>query len=127
MNFSKFFIPSLLLIFFSGVFISAVSSCRHNDDLTLVTDTICFDNDILPIFQTSCASTGCHDGGGELDLSSYNGIMNGITSRNTAKSRYYTIMTNSWSFNMMPPDRPVSLENRTKIKVWIEQGAKPCP
>jgi hypothetical protein len=128
MNLSRLFVPGLSLLFFSGVFIAGVASCRHNDDITNLSP-VCFDADILPIFQTNCAISGCHDGGGEVNLSTYNGIMNGITAGSASKSRYYTVMTNPWSLEMMPPDRPVSLENRTKIKVWIEQGAKPttCP
>jgi hypothetical protein len=121
------FVPCLSLILFCGLFTAGISSCRHNDDISALPE-ICFQSEILPIFQTSCAISGCHDGG-EFDLSDYNAIIGSVTPGNAMQSRIYTVMTNAWSGNMMPPDRPVPLQNRSKIKVWIEQGAKnsACP
>jgi len=127
MNASRLFVPGLIFIFFGGAVIAGISSCRHSDDIESL-DEICFESDILPIFQNSCATSGCHDGG-ELNLSAYTGIRSGVTPGNANKSEIYNAITNTWSLEMMPPDRPLSLENRTKIKLWIEQGANEttCP
>lgn len=64
-----------------------------------------------------------------MNLATYSGIIEGIEPGDASKSKLYKIMTNTWSPEMMPPDRPVSLQNRTKIKLWIEQGAleTTCP
>ncbi|MCB8995556.1 MAG: hypothetical protein H6538_08105 [Bacteroidales bacterium] len=107
------------------------TSCRHNDDISQLPE-VCFTTDVLPIFQSGCAISGCHDGSGAggLNLSSYNGIMQGVTPGDAMKSRVYTVLSNVWNpEGFMPPDRPLSLENRSKIKVWIEQGAleTTCP
>jgi hypothetical protein len=127
MKVTRLFVPVLILIFLSGVVITGISSCRHDDDIGSL-DTICFQTEILPIFQTSCATSGCHDSG-ELNLSDYSGIRGAVTPGSPEKSEIYKAMVNIWSPEMMPPDRPLSLENRTKIKVWIEQGANEtkCP
>ena len=37
-------------------------------------------------------------------------------------ARLYQAIISKWE-NHMPPSQPLSLENRTKIRVWIEQGA----
>jgi hypothetical protein len=131
MNLSKVFIPGLCLVVFTGFFIAGVSSCSHKDDITALPE-ICFTNDILPIFQTSCTISGCHgsSGGEGLDLTNYIGIMQGVTAGDANNSKVYKALSNVWSVEgMMPPDRPISLQNRSKIKVWIEQGAKEtaCP
>jgi hypothetical protein len=130
MNLSRLFVPGLSMIFIGGMIIAGISSCRHQDDMSLITTDVCFDIDILPIFQTGCAISGCHDGSVErLNLDSYSGIMEGVQPGDANKSKVYTVLSNVWSIeSMMPPDRPLSLENRTKIKIWIEKGAKStCP
>ncbi len=107
-------------------------SCKHDDDMSQLPE-ICFESDVLPIFQTGCAISGCHNAtsaSGGLNLSSYEGIMRGVTPGNAMKSKVYTVLSNIWSpESFMPPDRPLSLENRSAIKVWIEQGANEttCP
>jgi hypothetical protein len=125
MNLSRLFIPGLSLILFSGLFVAGISSCRHNDDISGIPE-ICFEGEILPIFQSNCTMSGCHSSSGEgMDLTTYTGIMQGVSAGNAMQSRVYTALTKVWSGEgMMPPDRPVSLQNRSKIKVWIEQGAK---
>jgi len=122
------FAPFLLCIVAIGFFIGGLSACRHDDDISDLPE-ICFETDILPIFQNSCAVSGCHDGTVEMNLTTYSNIIEHIEPGDASKSKLYTVMTNTWSPEMMPPDRPVSLQNRTKIKLWIEQGAleTTCP
>ena len=121
---------SASLVLLSGILFFSVLSCRHDDDLSQY-PVVCFESDILPIFQTGCAISGCHDGLNEsYDLSSYNGIKMGVTPGDPMKSSAYTVLSKIWSpESFMPPDRPLSLENRSRIKVWIEQGAleTTCP
>jgi hypothetical protein len=80
----------------------------------------------LPIFLNSCAISGCHDGQGESDLvlNSYLNISHAVVPGYPYQSKVYkSIIANSGE-KKMPPDQPLSLENRTLIRIWIEQGAK---
>lgn len=120
----KFKFYSLKIIFLNAILISALISCRHEDDISALPE-VCFESDVLPIFQNSCAISGCHDGSGEFNLGSYNAIVEHVSPGNPQKSKVYTVLSNVWSVeSMMPPDQPLSIENRAKIKIWIEQGAK---
>jgi len=107
-----------------------IASCTHEPDLTGIPE-ICFEGDILPIFKNSCAISGCHDGSGESDLilNSYQNIMEGIRPGDPSRSEIYRAITATSGEDKMPPDQPLSSDNRTLIRVWIEQGAKEttCP
>jgi len=73
---------------------------------------------------------GCHDGGGHggRAFDSYASISREVVPFNPNKSNIYNVITDTWGFNRMPPKQPLSLENRTLIRVWIEQGATEiCP
>jgi hypothetical protein len=105
-------------------------SCSHEADLSGFPE-ICFEGEVLPIFLNSCATTECHDGQGESDLilSSYQDIMNGIVPGDPGASDIYQAITSSSGFDLMPPDQPLTQDNRTLIRLWIEQGARNtvCP
>jgi hypothetical protein len=123
MKLDKIFFSLTLLIILS-VF-SWFTSCTHVANIANIPE-VCFTSDILPIFTSNCAISGCHDGGGResrLSLKSYSGISKDVTPGNPAGSRLYQTIISKWG-NLMPPNKPLSLENRTKIRVWIEQGAK---
>ncbi len=106
-----------------------VPSCTH-DALNLARfDTVCFERDILPVFQNGCATTGCHSGQGEgMNLTSYDGIMRGITAGSAAQSRIYQAMTSALN-QPMPPSHALAESDRMRIRIWIEQGAQHtlCP
>jgi hypothetical protein len=108
---------------------SWISSCTHKTDLTGLPD-ICFD-DVQQIYTTSCAKPNCHSGGGESDLTfnSYNDIRNTVVPGDPDASQSYKAIITTWGEGKMPPDEPISIDNRTTIRVWIEQGALnlPCP
>jgi hypothetical protein len=133
MNLSRLIFPAFGFILFTGIFIPGVTSCRHNDDISGL-DTLCFDRDILPIFTSSCgdrtsatSTTQCHDpsSSGGYYLGNFPGIHDNVTPGDPMKSKVYTVLIDEWSIEaMMPPDQQLSLFNRSKIKVWIEQGAK---
>ncbi len=85
---------------------------------------VCFEAEILPIMQISCATANCHDVRAEdgYRLDSYAGIMEGIVPFNPAKSKIYSTITSTGE-EAMPPDHPLSAEARMLIRVWIQQGA----
>ena len=109
---------------------SLIFSCRHDADISEITE-VCFEGDVLPVFKNSCAMAGCHNGSGETDLilDSYINISNAVTPGKPYSSAVYKAIIATAGENKMPPGQPLSLENRTLIRIWIEQGAKltVCP
>ena len=113
-----------LIYVFSAFF--WITSCTHNAVLDNIPE-LCFDSDVLPIFKNSCAISGCHDGTGEsrLDLNSYVSISNAVEPGKPYSSAVYKAIIATWGENKMPPDQPISLNNRIIIRLWIEGGALP--
>jgi hypothetical protein len=112
-------LSSIILV----TFFSWITSCTHVANIANIPE-VCFTSDILPIFTSNCAISGCHDGGGEShrSMNNYVDIMRDITAGNPGASRIYQTIIAKWG-NRMPPSKPLSLENREKIRIWIEQGA----
>jgi len=101
--------------------------CRHNGLDVTTLDQVCFERDVLPIFQNSCATTGCHSAGrgrGGYDFSNYASIMKAITPFNSQGSKAYQAITGKAFVQLMPPKGVVSENDRILIRVWIDQGAK---
>ena len=114
----------LNVVFFFGITgLLFFSSCKHDDISLEAYPAICFEDQILPLLQDNCA--GCHTGGenGGYDYTSYSGIIKDVSPGKPFDSKLYTILTTKWG-HIMPPDNPLSKENRTLIRLWIEQGAK---
>src|SRR5450759_1592531 len=121
---------SLTLIILLTAF-SWFTSCTHIANIANLPE-VCFTSDILPIFTANCAMTGCHDGGGReshFALNNYADIIREITPGNPDASRGYQTIIAKTGQNRMPPNQPLSLTNRTIIRLWIEQGAAEttCP
>jgi hypothetical protein len=119
--------PDKILISLSFLVIlttfSWITSCTHNADLSGLPE-VCFERDVLIIFTSSCATGGCHNGSGEGPaLNNYTNIMKTIVPGDPYGSSSYKAIITTWGENKMPPDQPISLDNRTMIRVWIEQGA----
>ena len=106
-----------------GLMLFLVSSCKHDGIPADQMTKICFQAEVLSIFQNSCATTGCHSGGGNgYSFSNYSGIMKAITAGNADKSKAYQAITST--FQLMPPNNALPIDKRTIIRLWIEQGAK---
>ena len=120
-------LPGLIFIL---TILSWISSCTHKADLENIPE-ICFERDVLPIFQNNCAISGCHDGQGEPDLilNNYVSISHAVEPGNPYSSKVYKAIITTSGENKMPPGQPLSLENRSIIRLWIEQGAglTTCP
>ena len=88
-----------------------------------VSDTVCFNTDILPLYSSYCGSAGCHDVNTHKEgiiLTDYSHIMNGIRAKQPSSSIYYTIIGGS----MPPRSSPqMTAANVATIKKWIDQGA----
>jgi hypothetical protein len=101
-----------------------ITSCTHNAKITDIPQ-VCFERDVLPVFINNCAISGCHDGGGESHwaLNNYADISNTVVPGNPNASQTYKAIISTFGENKMPPNQPLSLENRTIVRLWIEQGA----
>jgi cytochrome c5 len=114
-------IRNILII--NGIFM--LFSCTHDPVSLDSLDPVCFDTQVLPIMQTSCGMTGCHDGTSEgFNASGYEAIMQAVKPGDPRNSTLYKVITDVNGENMMPPDRPLTLEQRSIIQVWIAQGAE---
>ena len=114
---------SLTLLILLTIF-SWFTSCTHIANIANLPE-VCFTGQVLPIFINNCTMAGCHGGGGRDEhrpLSTYADIMRDVSPGNPDASRVYQTIIAKWG-NHMPPGQPLSLENRTIIRVWIEQGA----
>jgi hypothetical protein len=101
-------------------------SCKHE---TLVVpgpaaSKICFQQEVLPLFQTYCSRTqgGCHDAGNpRVSLVDYSGIIRGIKPFDAKGSWFY----NDIGKGMPPYGEPQLSESQLKIiEQWINEGAK---
>jgi hypothetical protein len=132
---------SLLLLFIIlGMISLRFMACKHYPVLPVVTppptpppskncspDTVYFQNEVLPLFQSYCGKAGCHDGTGEgSDLTNYNSIFQvGVVPGNPDASRVYYVITVGGEEGKMPPGNQPQL-NQAQIQListWITQGA----
>jgi len=97
---------------------------------TCSADTVYFQQQVLPVFISNCAMSGCHDDASHKDgiiLTSYSGIMaGGIRAGNPGKSKIYKVISTTKPDDRMPqpPRNPLSQEQISLISKWIGQGAK---
>lgn len=94
-------------------------------------DTVYFENDILPLLVSNCATSGCHDqatGSKGVRLNNYANIINtgDVRPGNPNGSDLYEVITETRNDKRMPrpPAAPLSQTQINLIKKWIEQGAK---
>lgn len=122
MKANKIYLSIALLIFLTTIL--WITSCTHEAKIPDMPE-ICFEGDILPIFQNSCAISGCHDGQGESDLilNNYPDISHYVVPGRPYSSKIFKAIITATGEKKMPPDQPLSIDNRTLIRFWIEQGA----
>ena len=128
---SKIGLLSVFAFIIAGV---AMQSCTHDPYVMPVAQrtgdpSICFENDILPIFVSTCATNGCHSASAHKSgytLDSYTNIMKkGIVPGNSAASVIWqSIYIHPFGVTVMPAGG-YALNNTQKflIKRWIETGA----
>jgi uncharacterized membrane protein len=86
---------------------------------------ICFESQVLPLYQSNCAMAGCHDAISHAEgyvLDSYLNITKrGISPGKPNSSKLYTILSNG-----MPPRgyTPLTALQKGVIAQWITEGAK---
>ena len=91
---------------------------------------ICFERDILPIFSTNCAKSGCHDVQSHEDgyvFDTYaNIMMKDVRAGNADGSKVYRVLVDPDPNDRMPqyPNPPLSSTQIALIKQWINEGAQ---
>ena len=120
MKFKQFFVIAALSI----TFIWGMQSCQH-ESMGDPNAAICFERDILPIFNSKCAMSGCHDAGTSAEgytLDNYKNIVSdGIVAGKPNKSEVYESIADG----EMPPKGYTKLSDAEKqlIYDWIVGGA----
>ena len=133
--------------FLALVVLTFVSSCKHEPvvpvgfdpspiDSTVTSsscdpDSVYFVNEVLPIFASSCAMSGCHDAITAEDgiiLTDYFNILStgDINAGNPNNSEVYQVL-NETGGDMMPPASSgitLSQDQKDAIYTWILQGAQ---
>ena len=99
---------------------------NNNPDSTTIADTsVCFERDVLPIFLSSCAKSGCHNGTNSDDdynLTNYAGIVsNGIVPYHSSSSELYTKCVSGKM--PQPPTPKLDSTQLSLIRRWIDMGA----
>jgi cytochrome c5 len=99
-------------------------------------DSICFVQNILPLFISNCAMASCHDGlsQGEEDnlyaLNSYTSIRQHVTASNPSSSAVYRAVNGQTEEFMPPPPKsPLTAAQKELMRKWIADGAlnSDCP
>ena len=111
-------------------------ACRHvppGPDFGSGTGTggssFCFNSDVLPLFQTKCATAGCHDASTKAkgyQLDSYNNIIRkDIIPFDAPDSKIFSVLYLSDPSKKMPPtgSTPLTEAEKSIIGRWINQGA----
>lgn len=89
----------------------------------------CFEGDVLPIFISNCAQSGCHDSRSHQDgyvLDSWENIVRkGIKPGDADGSKIYQAMIATDEDRMPPPpNAPLTNDQTEMVKRWINEGAK---
>ncbi len=93
-----------------------------------ITRTVEFRNDIIPIFNNSCALAGCHNSGGKApdlsDANAYNSLVNGsyVNTSNPENSELFLWMTGKRGSPM--PLSGTNKDYNALVLAWIKQGAQ---
>ena len=121
-----------LIILFSICAAVVILSCKHEIPKlpgTPGADGLCFETDILPIFQSYCAKSGCHDAATASDnyvLDTYNNIISrGINPGNATDSKIYKVLVEDGDDRMpQQPNDPLSAAQISLVAQWINEGAQ---
>jgi hypothetical protein len=93
-------------------------TCKKDDLKNLDCSKIAatYNADIKPLVNTQCnTSSGCHGSGSSLDYSTYAGLKS-IADNGSLEKKVLTDKS-------MPPSGALSLDNKKKIKCWLNNGS----
>lgn len=107
------------LLLFIGIIFSLTTCTEKAYD-----PSVCFTDNILPIFVSKCSMSGCHAPGSRRgDFTTYDGIMNKVIAKHPLRSSIYTKIDGANP--SMPPKNytPLTDQEKFMIKAWISMGA----
>ncbi|MEO6190602.1 MAG: c-type cytochrome domain-containing protein [Saprospiraceae bacterium] len=110
-------------ILFALVIVTANVSCTNE---TAFTDEVCFQQEVLPLINGSCAYSGCHNPVERIsgyDFTNYEGILKAVTPGKYGSSKLYTSLISTTTMPP-PPDDKFTRDKLELIATWIQQGAK---
>jgi hypothetical protein len=106
-----------------------LNGCYY-DEVTLsegLPKNVSLKNDVVPIFNSNCNTTGCHDAESShspslVQANAYNALTTGkyVNTYEPEKSKLYLEI----SSGSMPPSGPLTLNQQKVILAWITEGAK---
>jgi len=119
-------LSSVIFFLISGSFLFLANSCTH-DGIPADQFPQIYYSDVEPIFATCYECHGGKRNESDINLTTYANIMGsgGVVPGNASKSKVYLSLSST--FNLMPPSGALKTNERTKIWLWIEQGAKEKP
>jgi uncharacterized membrane protein len=93
------------------------------------TTAICFESEVLPIFQSNCAKSNCHDAASAKDgyvFDNYQNIIRkNIIPGNATNSKVYKVLFETGNDKMPPaPNADLTAAQKAVIGAWINDGAK---
>lgn len=98
--------------------ITIINCCKKNEYKNIDCSKInaSYANDIKPIIDANCVSSGCHDpASANGNYTTYEGVVARVNNGTLEKR----VLINK----DMPKSSPLSIEDRKKIKCWINNGA----
>ncbi len=107
----KIFVPALTLLFY-------LAACKKDEYKNLDCSTLdaTYSHSIKPIIDANCLSSGCHEAGSANgNLTTYEGLLIRVNNGTLSQRVLYT--------KDMPKNGVLSLNDRNKIKCWIDSGA----
>jgi hypothetical protein len=90
---------------------------------------VCFESQILPLFQSNCAKSGCHDAASHQDgyvFDSYaNIVKKDVRPGRADNSKVYEVLFETGDKKMpRPPTPDLTTAQKALIGKWINEGAK---
>ena len=90
---------------------------------------VCFESQILPLFQSNCAKSGCHDAASRQDgyvFDSYvNIVKKDVRPGRADNSKVYKVLFETGNDKMpRPPNPDLTAAQKALIGRWINEGAK---
>ena len=136
---NSFYILAALIIA-----LTVINGCKHEipgaatgsgaPDPTPVTlpggsTLVCFESQILPLFQSNCATSGCHNAASQQKgyvFDSYvNIVKKDVRPGRADNSKVYTVLFETGDKKMpRPPNPDLTPEQKALIGKWINEGAK---
>ncbi|MBX7107737.1 MAG: hypothetical protein K1X61_03715 [Chitinophagales bacterium] len=127
-------VKAAVVILLSFSFFTWFGGCTFDKsfpDLSTNGNAVCFETDVLPLIQSNCAKSGCHDADTKAegyDFSNYDGIMKAVKPYKPNNSKLYKVLTGNGEDKMPPaPNEPLNNDQVNTIKTWIEEGATDGP